>query len=73
MTSARLNLGTLNTELAAAIAARELRKIGRLADHARACGMTYSELAQHACKAANIEASEWESILYDVDTLEAEE
>lgn len=71
--SPRLNLGTFNVALAAAIAARDLRKIRDLADHARACGMNYNELSRQACACAKIEPAEWESILYDVDTAESEE
>lgn len=64
----RLNLGVFNASLADAIKAKDLARIGRLADHARSCGMNYRELAQHATAAAGIDEAEWESLLYEVDT-----
>lgn len=73
MPTVRLDQGTWNASLSEAIAKRDTKRIGALVDHARAAGMNYNDIASRATTFGKIDAAEWESLLYEVDTEESED
>jgi len=73
VSAVRFNLGAWNTALADAIRNRDLRRVGSLVDAARAAGMNYHDISSAACAASGIDPAEWETLLYAIDSGEAEE
>lgn len=61
------------TVLADAIRDKNIKQIARLADYARSTGMNYKQLQERACAVGNIDANEWESLLFEADMAESEE
>lgn len=59
-------------DLAIAIRTNDARRVGKMADWARARGWRYDDLAAIAKGVSGIDVAEWDALLYEADSLEGE-
>ena len=62
-------MATLAEQIRAAVTQDDARKAGRIADTLRGHGFRYSQIAQMFNKAAEIDAADFDALMYEADEL----